>query len=485
MKILTENLGSITLGTSCEYWSSEKLANEVAKRTGRLSGLGIGRGDRVLILHGGTPSFFADLFAVWNLGGCAACLNPGLTASEVNTITEFLHPRAILVASKQDNISGTKVDTVDLGVETEQKVAKESVGGSGHLDDEALILFTSGTTGTPKGVVHTFRSLLSRIALNQAEISSEDSRVTLSPLPTHFGHGLIGNCLTPLLAGQQLIMVSGSDLKVVARLGELVDQYGVTFMSSVPAMWKLVTKIAKPPVDGTLRRIHIGSAPLSSDLWNLVIEWSGTRKVVNMYGITETANWLGGASAAGMEPEDGLVGRMWGGSAAVLTEEGNILAKGEGEIIVQSPTLMSGYHKRPELNDEVLVNGWFRTGDVGTIGADGIIRLTGRKKFEINRAGLKIHPEDIDILLERHPDVREACAFAVPDAISGEIVGVAVSAVEGQTVDLNALETWCREYLAREKVPEKWFALSEIPKTDRGKINRDIVAAACLDKNKR
>ena len=91
-----------------------------------------------------------------------------------------------------------------------------------------------------------------------------------------------------------------------------------------------------------------------------------------------------------------------------------------------------------------------------------------------------MHPEDIDILLERHPDVREACAFAIPDPISGETVGVAVCSIKDKSINLNKLQDWCQEHLVREKIPEKWFILDDIPKTDRGKINRDVVASVCL-----
>jgi acyl-CoA synthetase (AMP-forming)/AMP-acid ligase II len=172
---------------------------------------------------------------------------------------------------------------------------------------------------------------------------------------------------------------------------------------------------------------------------------------------------------------------MWGGSAAVLDAEGNVHAQGEGELLVQSPSLMLGYFQLPEQTDAVLRNGWFHTGDIGLIDAKGTIRLTGRQKYEINRGGIKVHPEDIDLLLERHDSVGEACAFALPDEIEGEIVAVAVTSGDGSTINPRALRLWCAERLAREKIPSRWFVVDEIPKTDRGKVNRDNVAAYCMD----
>ncbi len=137
---------------------------------------------------------------------------------------------------------------------------------------------------------------------------------------------------------------------------------------------------------------------------------------------------------------------------------------------------MKGYYDRPDWTREVIVDGWFRTGDIGTIGEDGIARLLGRSRLEINRAGIKIHPEEIDLLLEGHPKVTEACAFAVPDEFAGEIVGVAVRAAVGAS----ALRDWCRARIRKEAMPERWFFVDEIPRTDRGKVDRAGVRALCL-----
>jgi acyl-CoA synthetase (AMP-forming)/AMP-acid ligase II len=266
-------------------------------------------------------------------------------------------------------------------------------------------------------------------------------------------------------------------MRAVAQLGAIIDSYHITFMSSVPALWKLALKMSKPPTVATLRRVHVGSAPLSADLWSKIIAWSGTDNVVNMYGITETANWIGGASATEFEPQDGLVGRIWGGQAGVRGADGTIRGQGEGEILIQGPSLMAGYFGQENMSTEALQDGWFHTGDIGRI-EDGVVRLTGREKDEINRAGLKVHPEDIDILLERHPDVVEACAFGAPDQIAGEIVCVAV--VLASDLKLEDLQLWCAQRLVREKNPEKWFVVDAIPKTDRGKTNRNNVAKVCL-----
>ena len=142
---------------------------------------------------------------------------------------------------------------------------------------------------------------------------------------------------------------------------------------------------------------------------------------------------------------------------------------------MQSPTMMSGYLGRPDLTAAVVRDGWLHTGDRGTVDELGRVRLTGRIKDEINRAGLKIQPAEIDVLLETHPAVAEACAFAIPDPISGESVGVAIRFENGPSVDVDSLRSWCHERLRREAIPEHWFIVEDIPRNARGKVNREAV----------
>ena len=477
MRFNLHTLGAIEAFEDNRLTRSE-LRKAIMIRSQLLSRIGIKPGNLVILLHGNTPSFFADLFAIWWNGACAVCLNPEITNEEILRITNFISPSAILVDEKQTPPTLPGVDVYCL--------EKESVSQTDlnrhhkhSLDNPSIILFTSGTTGEPKGVTHTFRSILARIVLNQQFVSKEDMARTLCPLPTHFGHGLIGNCLTPLLTGADLLLVKGNKVETISSLSKIIEKHETTFLSSVPAFWKIATKLSSSPSCKSLRRIHVGSAPLSSDLWGTISDWCHTPNVVNMYGITETANWICGASADEHDPSDGLIGKMWGGFAAVLNDEGEIKSEGEGEILIQSPSIMQGYFRREDLTDEVLRDGWFFTGDVGKISKDKLIHLTGRKKYEINRAGIKIHPEDIDLLLERHPSVVEACAFSQPDDIAGEIVGVAVVMDAKSRTEISSVKKWCNERLVNEKIPSRWFVVDNIPKSDRGKVNRDHVAKYC------
>lgn len=472
-------IGSITDAIRGETWEPARFLAEIGSRLEILESLGVHKGTYVIIAHGGTPEFFADLFAVWYLGACAVCVDPSMTATEFANIGEFLSPTLLLVDDPLSSCVDLKIPIACTRKQVRLTSDLRAFMFGGNLDEPALILFTSGTSGNPKGVVHSFRSLMTRLALNRMHIGDEVLANTYCVLPTHFGHGLIGNCLTPLYAKAHLVIGSVQNIRSTTDLGTVLDTFGITFMSSVPAFWKLVLKMAKQPSIGTLNQVSVGSAPLSEQLWRGIVNWSGTDNVVNMYGITEAANWLSGASARDYIPADGCVGKMWGGLAFVSDKDDNLSLLGEGELMVQTPSIMMGYYKRQKLTSTVFRNGCFRTGDSARIDTDGTIWLIGRKSTQINRAGLKIHPEDIDLLLERHTEVVEACTFGFPDEISGEIVAVAVKSTQGNKLDIRELRAWCLERIRRESVPEKWFVVDDIPKTDRGKIDRQAVMDHC------
>ena len=320
------------------HWDSATLLDEVNRRAAVLSQKGIGYGSVVAITHSGTARFFADLFATWSVGAAAACLDTTLTARELQNVVDFADA-AVLLVDGDAVVSDVSVPVVDLGG------APSAFGSRAtptiNPDDPALILFTSGTTGTPQGVVLTFGALLARINANIAAIGAATLQRALVTLPTYFGHGLIGNSLTPLLAGGKIIL-HPRGMPLINKLGAIIDEHDVSFMSSVPSLWRLALGCSRPPAGRSLLRVHVGSAPLSTALWSEIAEWSGA-EVVNCYGITETANWIAGASSREDGITEGLVGRMWGGSAAVMDENGSISNQGAGEIVIQSPCLMSGY----------------------------------------------------------------------------------------------------------------------------------------------
>jgi acyl-CoA synthetase (AMP-forming)/AMP-acid ligase II len=448
-------------------WSPAEFASEVLSRATALAGCDIKPRSTVVVARSGSAPFFADLFAVWTLGCTAACIDPTLTKGEIETLVEFVQPSALLGEVPIPARSGVRV------LELDRVTASPTTpvpAYAGDPNDAALILFTSGTTGRPKGVVLSFQALLTRIALNRTALGRASRMKTLVTLPNSFGHGLIGNALTPLLSGGDIVLHPLG--QTLARdLGRIIDEFHVGFLSSVPAFWRMALKFSAAPSKNELVRIHVGSAPLGADLWARIVEWSRA-EVVNCYGVTELANWVAGASSRTEGIAEGLVGRPWGAQAAIRDSSGSIRQTGEGELIIKSPSVMSGYLRRPDLTAAVLVDGWYHTGDTGHIDEAGVIRLTGRIKDEINRAGFKVQPAEIDALLETHPAVSEACVFGIPDPVSGQIVAAAVRLAAGAKADAESLRQWCTTRLRHEAVPERWFIIDEMPRNKRGKLNR-------------
>jgi acyl-CoA synthetase (AMP-forming)/AMP-acid ligase II len=169
-----------------------------------------------------------------------------------------------------------------------------------------------------------------------------------------------------------------------------------------------------------------------------------------------------------------------GGEPGIEVDPGAECGPGElGHVWVSTPALMRGYLDRDDLTARVVSNGWFVTGDIGTLDDGGCLRLRGREREEINKGGLKVYPADVDSVIERFPGTSDVCAFAFADALLGEDVGVAVVLHDEDPGTLLQLHDWTTTRLARHQLPRRWYVVPEIPRTSRGKINRAAVAEHC------
>ena len=489
-------VGNLTEPLTGRTWNRRFILDQYSRRVAYLQRHGLSDSDVVFLHYGNTLEFFVDLLAIWSLGGCVVPIDSRLTTFEVEVVARASRPSLSLwlgipeksTASVLSNMGIKVLDTSEIEASGPVPPPFSCSGNSFLLDQPALILFTSGTTGDPKGVVHTHRSLRARwVALRQS-LGLQTFRRTLCLLPTHFGHGLICNCLFPWLSGQDLFILPPFRTEGIVQLGSLLDNNRITFMSSVPTMWRIALKVAKPPRSHTLQRVFSGSAPLSASLWGEIQEWTGTREVFNSYGITETGSWVAGTTLPGFSPEDGLIGEGWGAIIKILkssdteTPPGFMpeCSRGEaGYVWINTPALMKGYFGREDLTRKVVSQGWFSTGDIGLLDDRGMLYLKGREREEINKGGMKVHPADIDAIAERFENTLNVCTFGFEDPLYGENVGIAVVMNEQGGENLRGLVQWLRRHLGKHQMPQRWYLLDEIPRTSRGKVNRSRVAEKC------
>lgn len=453
-------------------YAADELLGEVKRRSQAFASSGLRPGDAVLLRQANGADFFLNLLALWRNGATAVCLDPAGVSDEVSQAWSDTHARFALGKPVREWPAG--VLPLDALAVTEAKLPPEGEAEA----RAALVLFSSGSAGTPKAVLLPWTKLAQRLRALHAAIPPADTARTLCFLPVHFGHGLISNCLFPWFRGGDLFLAPVFSAETCFFLAQWIDEHQITFVSGVPTIWQTITELAAPPAGGSLRRMHSASAFMPADSWEAIARWGGPGAAVyNCYGITETSSWIAGGRAWPREGmADGFVGQPWGATFRLTSERD----EGGGEILVETPALFSGYLREGRLDSSAVATGYFPTGDYGRFDEAGNLVLTGRRSAAIHRAGNKCQPEEVAALLGRHPSVSEAFVFGIPDRLLGQEIGAAVVLREGASVNAQELDRWCREQMNKHRVPGRWFFLPALPKTARGKLDGSSIRARCL-----
>jgi amino acid adenylation domain-containing protein len=453
----------------------------------RLRAEGVQRGDRVAMVLPNGPDM-ASAFVTVASAATAAPLNPNYRAAELEFYMSDLGARVLLI--QRDMESDARAVARKLGVpilELEAGVdvaGRFTIAGGGHVDEQAevelagpddvaLVLHTSGTTSRPKivplrhrNVCATARNVGQTLALTHADRC-------LNVMPLFHIHGLMAAVLSVLGAGASVVCTPGF---LAPRFFGWLERHAPSFYTAVPTMHQAILARAgdhSTIIEGAaLRFIRSSSASLPPAVM-AELERVFRAPVIESYGMTEAAHQMTSNPLPPAARKPGTVGTAAGPEVAIMDVAGELLPQGEvGEIVIRGDNVTDGYEANEDANRSAFTNGWFRTGDQGTLDVDGYLTITGRLKEIINRAGEKVSPREVDERLLDHPAVRQAVTFALPHPLLGEAVAAAIVRKPGMDVDERALREFAAERLADFKVPERIVFLDEVPKGPTGKLQR-------------
>ncbi|MFG2115180.1 type I polyketide synthase [Streptomyces sp. NPDC048718] len=510
---------------------------ELEGRTGRLAGhladLGVARGDRVAVLLGNRVEAVESLLAVTRASGVGVPLDPGSSEEELARLLDDCGARALVtdgacLARRPSLVrrGGLTVVAAEGGAE------EETGGGSGDepgggasgvsrpephpgrrpqgvlryeelagtpprtparddlgLDEVAWLLYTSGSSGTPKGVLSTQRNRLAPVAAGLVGVLglSERDRV-LWPLPLHHAMSQVVCFLGVISVGASAWLLPR--FTVAGVLDELrCEDASFTLLGGVPTTFAALLEVVREEDEehgAGGRGGGLGSATLRGCVSGGAAAGPGFREsfeaicrvpYLEHYGSTEagpvTMPAPGRAARAAADEADGGCGRVIPGTRVRVGGGPDGRDTGEGELWVNGPGIMAGYHGRPKATAEVLREGWFRTGDLARIGAAGALTLTGRVSELIIRGGVNVHPAEIEAVLRRIPGVADAAVAGRPHPAFGEVpVAYLVPGPGGVLPDRGRILAACRAELSAAKVPVELFEVNELPRTASGKIVR-------------
>ncbi len=469
-------------GRSVSY--SEFDVRTDALATG-LADLGVRPGDVVSVMLPNSLEFLEAWWAVLKAGAVFGPINPAFTAPEVTYVVG--HSQAVAVITDDHGVQtlAGKRGAPELAqlrhvisVGESGDLALESLAGAGadvparrrEPEDVATLMYTSGTTGKPKGAMLTHANVLANAAM-AAELLPlvAGDRVGMM-LPLFHVNAQIVTCVVPMMIGCEVAMWERFS---ASTFWETVSELEPVALSAVPTILAAVLHTADAPSGPTsLRYIVCGAAPLSRELLEAFEDRFGIR-ILEGYGLTEST------CVASLNPyygvrKPGSIGLpVRGQQMKIVASDGSVMDDGElGEIVVKGPNVMAGYLHNEEATAKTVRDGWLHTGDVGYVDSDGYFFIVDRAKDMIIRGGENIYPREIEEILYTHTGVLECAVIGVPHEVRGEEVLAVVAPKPGAELDANELTAYAAERLASFKVPRRFEIRPELPKNGTGKINK-------------
>ncbi len=472
---------------SLSYARLRALTQDAARA---LASYGIGPGERVAMVFPNGPEAIL-LFLAVSMVATACPLNAAYKEDEFRFYLEDVGARFLLVppgegeAARRAMPAGGTVIEAKLGQD-----GRLNMNGVQHgkrpdpieqsaAGDIGLVLHTSGTTSRPKRVPLRNYNLSASVAniIATYELGPED--VSLCIMPLFHVHGLVASALATFGSGGTLVV---PDRFSPLGFWPLMQATRPTWFTASPTPHQLVlARLQEDRPRGTerLRFVRSCSSALAPAQMALMEQRLGV-PVLEAYGMTEASHQMSSNPLPPAPRFPGSVGPGTGVEIAIFDDAGASLSHGiPGEVVIRGPNVMRGYENNPQANASAFVDGWFRTGDLGTLDDAGYLRLISRIKELINRGGEKIAPREIDEVLESHPAVKEAVAFGVPHPTWGEEVAAAV--VLRAPATEKELLAYCRERLADFKVPKRLHIVDSIPRTATGKVQRRFVAEQLIN----
>ena len=460
-----------------------------------LEGYGVCRGDRVLVMMPNSPEFTAAFQAIWMIGAAVIPVIPQWTAGEVANILRGAEPTvALTVAALAPRLDQANVEAITLKqmlVFGESDVAS-GVDISGAVksappiqtpvdsvpSDLAILLYTSGTTGTPKGVMLTHGNVAAALESTFLQNPDLDRGVMLNTLPLTHVYGVLAQNMANRWGWSTVLMRQFDP----ARALEMIERFKVRYLPVVPTM--LMYLLQHPDRErrdlSSLSRISSGGAALPERLRQEGERALGCR-IEQGYGLSESASVATGYKLE-QKYRPGSVGTAYPGVEIRILdgEDRSLPPRNNGEICLNGANVMAGYWRDPEATRQVLKEGWLHTGDIGYLDEEGYLFITDRKKDLIIKGGENISPREIEEAFYRHPAVAEAAVIGVPDNVYGEDIYAVLQLRAGVEASAEELRLHVGQFVTKFKVPSRVIFEPMLPKNVNGKILKYKIRAQLL-----